>query len=144
MADPAQEIVESIAVLMLQAQGDLSGVTVVKSAADTKPGPDRIVCKARTREVELSGLNLGTPKVARIPLEVIVKLSERNANKFEAWIAAVEAAFSPGASVPAGAATLAATLSSTLVRFEDTDEGSEDNSENVRTWMKVYNCLFQP
>jgi hypothetical protein len=145
MSTPLENYVEQIFVLALQAQTDLSGVTVVAETADAAPGAagNRITVKASPRQPVLPGLNPSTTRMSRIPVAVRVHLQTRDAATYQTWVASIEAAFADGATLPAGAlAIVTASLPSACLYIDPTDEGDVEHSENIRQRGKTFNAII--
>lgn len=142
MSVPIEHSIESIAILMLEDQIDLSGVQIRHRDDDNKAGRDRISITVESKRPFSDGFNPSQPPAAtQADVTIMASITARDASLVATWIAAIDSAMS--STPPDEAQDIFDTLALTQLTFRNAAEGRHQSvGAEVRTWEKTYQVVF--
>ena len=142
MSQPIEYVLESIALAILAAQSDLSGVQLRHKESDDNADKDRIVVTVEEKRPFANGIRPGDPAAAyQATMTVSAFLGTRSKAIIETWAAAIDAAFN--SSAPLAAITILNDAALAQLCIKEAQSGiHESASSEVRTWKKTYTIVF--
>jgi hypothetical protein len=132
---------ETIVMALLSNHASLSSFQVRHFVDDDDGDVNRIVVKGMPEETLVPPIRPDLPPaVSRVPVHVTVRSMSQTDSQMDTVVAAVKEAMD---SAPAGVITTATGLFPNGFKIEDTDDGTYEQTDNRRTWEKVYNAVIR-